>query len=511
MNKLLLFIVLIFIHPMRGSSTSQGTYPQAVEIVLRKAGKNRIELEKAITWCKKTGDPLKVKAVFFLIANMDAHYSADYYWADKNNDPIAFDEVSYPDFTSALKAFDAIKTKNPGIHPISVIKPDIYSVKGVFLINNINESFRAWKLSWAKNISFNDFCEYILPYRVCNEPLQDWRSIYSNKFAWITTKAKTGTPEQTLSYVYTDERNWFKDTWGMPNRNEPLPRLGAMQLLLRKSGKCEDIADLEVFTLRSQGIPATLNIIPYWATASDSHFVNTAFDGKMQPIQFDVSRTPAINNKLSREPSKVIRVTFAKQPGTVASIEPIKNIPDGFMRTVNYVDITEQYWKTTTVHCPLFPTPMQPKTAYICVFNGLKWCPTWWGTITNGIANFSAMSKGVVYLPIYYNNGKISPAGYPVAEGYQHNVVLDPDTIHRQPLLVENQDRYLLLQPGKTYKLMYWNNTWKILGKRTVLPGATNLMFLNVPRNALLLLVAENSKGFERPFMITDEGKRVWW
>jgi len=121
------------------------------------------------------------------------------------------------------------------------------------------------------------------------------------------------------------------------------------------------------------------------------------------------------------------------------------------------------------------------------------------------------MSKGVVYLPIYYSNGKVTPAGYPIAEGYQHELVLEPDTIHRQVVTIENQDKYLFLQSGKKYKLLYWNNKWKSLGTKTAMQGSTSLLFDNVPKNALLLLIPEYSKGLERPFMITDEGKRIWW
>lgn len=509
MSKRILFLLLFI--PLLSVAQHNSNYPAEVETVLRKSGKNRVELEKAIAWCKKTGDPLKVKAIYFLISNMDIHYSENYYWADKNGNKVAFDELLYPDFKSALEAFAPIKLNTPGIHAVPEILWDINTIKGEYLINNIEEAFKAWKQCWAKNIPFNDFCEYVLPYRVCSEPLQSWRSVFNKKFSWINEKAKTNSPEQTLSYVYTDERNWFTDTWGKEDRNEPLPHLGAMQLLQRKNGKCEDIADLEVFTLRSQGIPATLNVIPYWATATDSHFVNTAFDGQMHPIQFDVTRTPPVDNKLAREPSKVIRVTYSKQANTLANIEPTKDIPNGFMRSLNYIDITDQYWETTTISCPLFPHQLKSKIAYACVFNGLKWKPTWWGKVTNDRAIFTSMSKGAVYLPIYYTNGKVTPAGYPIVEGYQHELVLEPDTIHRHLVTIENQEKYLFLKSGKKYKLLYWDNTWKPLGTKTAPIAATALLFENVPKNALLLLIAEDSKGLERPFIITDDGKRVSW
>ena len=69
--------------------------------------------------------------------------------------------------------------------------------------------------------------------------------------------------------------------------DEPLSRLSALQLLFRKRGACEDIAALQVFSLRSQGIPAAYDVIPWWATSMGSHFVNTVFNDETYQIGYD--------------------------------------------------------------------------------------------------------------------------------------------------------------------------------------------------------------------------------
>ena|ERR1700748_2882881 len=102
-KRILLFFLLI---PSYAVAQRYTKYPIEVETVLKKAGKNRVELEKAIAWCKKSGDPLKIKAIYFLIANMDIHYSADYYWADKDGHKVAFNEFNYPSYEASISAFN---------------------------------------------------------------------------------------------------------------------------------------------------------------------------------------------------------------------------------------------------------------------------------------------------------------------------------------------------------------------------------------------------------------------
>jgi hypothetical protein len=135
-------------------------------------------LEKAIEHFRKAGDTLKLKAIYFLVSNMDNYCSADYYWADSLNRHVSFNELSYPTLDASLKAFEALKKQTPGLHPVTIKYRDIDSIKADFLISDIENAFEIWKKPQSKGFSFNMFCEYILPYRISIEPLQDWRSTY---------------------------------------------------------------------------------------------------------------------------------------------------------------------------------------------------------------------------------------------------------------------------------------------------------------------------------------------
>jgi len=507
MRRVLLFVLFI-------ASTTfahAASYPKEVEAALKKAGKNRTELEKAIRHFQLSHDQLKLKAVYFLIANMDIHYSMNYYWADAKGKKVSFNELAYPDFNTAVKAFGIIKAKTPGIHPVPVKYRDIDSIKADFLINNIDRAFEVWKRPAARQLSFANFCEYILPYRASVEPLQNWRDTYMKRFDGLYQSIKNKSVNEALHTIVLEQKKWFTNTWEIEHRSEPLPRLGAMQLLLRKKGNCDDMAGLQVFILRSQGYPATIDNIPFWATTSGTHFFNVTFDKSFRPVPFDVATAGVKIDTFEREPSKVVRTTFSKQPDALVNFISKNDIPEGFMQTSNYKDVTKEYWQTKDIAEAVSGNMLNKKIAYACVFNYLSWKPTWWGKVKKDSVRFNNMCRGVVYMPMWYVNHQLQPAGYPIAVGIQHQLVLKPDISHLRIINIKQEDKYLNFQPGKNYKLFYWDNKWKMIGQQRALNNVNKMMFVNVPRNALLLLLPEYSQKKERPFIITDNNERVWF
>lgn len=476
---------------------------------IKAAGENWTELVKAIKYFKKDKDPLKQEAVNFLIANMDIHFSADYVWVNSKGKEIKIDELSFSDFNSFKKSIDKMKDQGKIDETKEVQIMDLNSVNAKTLINTVNHAFKAWKNSNYRNISFNNFCEYILPYRVTIEPIQYWQPTYVSKYKWIGDSLNINPIEKVLPYVAADHKSLWINTYNAGGREEPLPRLGAQQLLFRMSGACEDIAALQVFMLRSQGIPASFNYIPYWATSTGGHFLNSVFNEEMQPLKYDATSTPAIVD-LTREPGKVLRITYSKQKNMLADLEHLDSIPPGFMQTRNYIDITDEYWKTQSVTCLINKLKPNCLIVYACVYNGGAWQPTWWGKVNNSTVEFSKMAKGAVYLPAYFSNGEIVPAGYPKGLGYSGEVELKPDQENKNTIVIQEQDRYLKFRADKSYSLYYWDDEWKLIAEKKATSETRELTFDDVPSNALLILIPEYSQGKERPFMIKD-GKRYWW
>lgn len=497
---------LIFLFTFISSSAQ---YSPQLEIALKKAGNNRSELEKALKHFSGKNNELKFKAMDFLITNMDIHHTSDYYWENSSGQKIAYSELEYTDFEQAKEAFIRLKEQNPGIKPVPVILKDIETITADFLIKNLEKAFKSWQDTPLKNISFNDFCEYILPYRIDVEPIQEWRSSYSEKFKWIDKEISSKGFSQVLPYVKDDYDKWFTNTWG-EQRKEPLPRLSALQLLQRKQGPCPDIADLGVFIMRSQGVPATVNVIPFWATSTGGHFMNTFFGDQMKEYYCDYG-AKSFDEKLQREPAKVLRITYSKNPNTLASFEDIRKIPPGILQQENYIDVTKDFWHTRDVSCSLYQTYNKSKIVYATTFNGLIWQPFWWGTIINNETVFTSICTETVIIPQYFINGKLIPAGPPVVVGSDKNKILVPDLNQRRDIVLAEKEKFLKFKLGVSYKLFYWQDGWKIAGIQNVSTAVSELKFEKVPKNALLLLVASDTKQLERPFTVGDDGGRTWY
>lgn len=56
---------------------------------------------------------------------------------------------------------------------IKVMDTDV--IDADYLAENIEYAFKSWSLPWAKDVSFEDFCRYILPYKMGNEEPERWR------------------------------------------------------------------------------------------------------------------------------------------------------------------------------------------------------------------------------------------------------------------------------------------------------------------------------------------------
>jgi hypothetical protein len=485
------------------SLAAHSQYPSVVQTALSQTKTNRTELTRALDYFYNTKDSLKIRSINFLVANMPLHNGYDYYWADEKGQRIPYNELDYPTFNDAVLALDSIKKKRGALHPVAYGFRDIDSVKADMLIENVELATQAYRARAGAGIPENDFLEYILPYRASNEDILRWRKVYATRYE--TSFDPGQSQEVQLLRVKHAISDQFRNLYGEP-KSEPLPRLNALQILLRKKGYCEDMADMAVFIARSRGIAATVDNIPAWATATGNHFLNFMMLDSTG-IHFD-----AVLDSLGREPAKVLRTTYSAQEDAIANWLDTAYIPKGFMRIRNYKDVTPEYWPVGDISVPLLPgANKKAPVVYACVYNSAEWLPVWYGRKKGDSATFTNMSRGVVYLPMSYEHGKFRAAGWPYALGYKNRSILRPDTIHTRSITLPEQEKYLKYRAGKKYRLFYWNGQWKAIGEQTAPDGCTQLVFAKVPANALLLMIPEYSQRKERPFMIFDNGERVWW
>ena len=81
--------------------------------------------------------------------------------------------------------------------------------------------------------------------------------------------------------------------------------------------------------------------------------------------------------------------------------------------------------------------------------------------------------------------------------------------ISRVDYLAHTDDNFI--REGEEYELFYWgDDEWVSVGKQTGSRKTQELIYDNVPKNALLLL-KNNTKGKEERIFTYEGEHQVWW
>lgn len=212
-----------------------------------------------IFFVAKTSDSLKL---FYL-----RHYIG-YHYSDKN-DSLKRNAANFLLNNIAYKS--ALTTNGSVITDISLISAED-------LITNIDYAFKAWDLPWAKDYSFENFCEFILPYRVYNEPFSPWRkNLYNHLYHILdSTQNKNGQALRKADVVrIVNDFIAFKFTF---DESSVRPVMSVNDELMQMNGNCQKRYLLVVSALRSVGIACGLDFTPLglcWHAGHDWTFYLT--------------------------------------------------------------------------------------------------------------------------------------------------------------------------------------------------------------------------------------------
>lgn len=497
-------------------------YPPAVRQALQKAGSNRVELEKVLKHYSQPQDSLKLKAAYYLIGNMPGHGYMTYVLKDTAGKEVPFNVLDYPDYQTMVVAWDSIAAKRGKLDYVKKeFIEDVQVIKADFLINNIDLAFKAWReKTWARFLTFDQFCRYVLPYRGSNEPLEDWRSYFYRQYHWLdSTFAKSKDVVKVATAINEDLKSWF--VFDSRFYRHPTDQ-GLSEMLKTKMGRCEDMANLAIFAMRANGLAVTSDYTPYWADAANNHAWNALIDTSGKAIPFMGSLFDPGKYTLPNRIAKVYRKTYEyHKENLIFKIKNKHKIPR-WLSGKSYIDVTRAYVPTANVEAYLTqPHPDTIRYAYLCVFNTGEWKAIDWGKINGKKAFFTDMGKDLVYLPAYYIDQKIVPAAEPfilLPSGKMY--VLHPDTLHTFSIAListmkkvttqaTDSKRKSFLDKGATYELFYWDGDWVSLGKKKA-PQQGPLIFDDVPAGALYWLVKEGSKKYERIFVYQNH-RQVWY
>ena len=374
-----------------------------LEESLRLAGDNRSEIETVLKHYE--GDTLKYKAAVFLIENMQGDYSLvgealdSFYVRIDSAYRSEGDFLSYRRFLGrAVKGVDWIGLEK---------RYDLENIKAEYLIRNIDEAFEVRESRWCRDLTFEDFCEYILPYRVGNEELEDWRTDYRKTFGHVFENVDLSADSalwivcDSLSRLY--EAHNYVYPAGFPSQKPSMLR----RILV---GTCEDYANLFVLIGRAFGIPVARDYTPQWANYHSSHDWASVVLGDTSYSFSLGDRTRLGEHVGSFEDhfmTKVFRRTYRRVQTPIEGSVP-SNIDFEHVR-----DVTSQFFETQEVNVRELYASITDNVL-LTVFDNQNWTAVDCAHREGDSVTFRDVRRcKAVYLPAYYRAGKVRPAQRP--------------------------------------------------------------------------------------------------
>ncbi|HMM11768.1 MAG TPA: hypothetical protein PKE03_06715 [Bacteroidales bacterium] len=366
--------------------------PAKVVKVLQSTGHNRVQLIKAIAQYVESEDTARRNALFFLISHMERQYAVEYQITDSSEHEKSFDPLQYADYQHMIKAWDSLSALPGGM--IFVAKRytfDRDTITTNLLLNTIDLAFQTKRRAYAAAIPDSIFLRYVLPYRVANEDLEDWRPLLSNYFSSIIPDTVPFTINQAARALSRHiDSTIFQEYRLLKNPNIVLPS----QILKERRASPRDLAVFRVMALRSIGIPATLDYVPWLSDSLNSVWFASYYAGSgawkpLLPEGFD----ERLLQDAGRIP-KVYRRIYHTLDSSLFALKDTKKFTPPFLGHFHYLDVTNQY---LTVRNISYQGPCHDEIIYLAVWNGKYWKPVDWAFCKGESAEFRNIGAQVRY------------------------------------------------------------------------------------------------------------------
>ena len=418
------YLLLLLLPALAGCMSAED---KELRAALDMAGENRAELEHVLDFF--ASDSLKSRAARFLIANMPASYG---YMPETQSEL----ESVYQDYDSINrvyayqtgeewgKSIDDLSHRCSYKWGMAGIEPDLHVLKSEYLIREIERSVEVWKKNaYSPYCSFDDFLEYVLPYRRLNGLIADNArdTFYHRHIGRFYCNTEKGWQVETDSLLYEYRQLVHSKFFGT---GIPLLTASAFERLQR--GLCIHRCWFNSLLLSSLGMPVAVDFVPAWGNRNNSHTWNVLMvDGESHAFEafwdYERWRYKRIYNNESTDIfwgkfrlPKVYRYTYSNHvEGPVADGRMRREDIPPLFRNIKKKDVSREYFTVRDVEVDLTaPIPSGVRYAYLAVFGYQQWHPVQWGKIKDGgKVVFKDMGMDMVYLPVYYMKGGVHPAG----------------------------------------------------------------------------------------------------
>ena len=423
-------------------------FPTSSETVLERnirwAGENGKELERVLDHYRCTGEKQKERCARYLITHMDRRAAITYEGVAQQNE---------------------------------VITPDLHAIRADFLIENIELAFEVWKkYPWCNHLTEEEFCRQILPYRIKNEPLEDWRKFYYNRYKGVADSLATaGATMQEVVF-------FFNSRYGKRYTHDAEKYRGDLSYKLIEEiggGTCDHLALNAAQVMRSIGIPLNIDVLPYHGKVNGGHAYNSFTDEKDEFHFFS---------------------PYEREPERNRWVAPV-------VKRICYE--SPVYQEVTSSYFPVADVVLEQPHLSIATYN--RGCLN---EIKQGVTEeektiFKDLSCGLLYFPV---DSLENPVGIPpfiLGEDGIPQYIPAPEpgrTVQLRDMHLYDVKRILTLDNARTYTLRGWDNGWKDI-TATLPSDSLTLYFDSVPDYKLFVIYGSTPyvADMQRPFVIQGD------
>lgn len=425
---------------------------QGVNYALKKSGNNCNELEKVLLYYQN--DSLRYEAACFLIENMVGHFSNQGSATDFYKQKLRMRLKPFSrDFLDSLWKETSVRYSDEDF----VKSYDLEVIESSYLIEDIDRAFQVWETApWYKEVSFEMFCRYILPYRVSDEQLvEHWRDSLIQDYAGCIR----GVTDMKQAFALL-ARAVDKELRSASSKCPYL--LDVLTMRDARFSRCEQRCIVTGNVMRALGIPIAYDCVERWANYSKnghSWIVLMGTDGKTYTL-YEGDSIPRPATWIDSSFFKPLALPDSNYSYRVDSLKRAAKVyrQNYFReedRDYSVMDVSAEYGLTDSVVILVNSTA---EYAELCTFKtGEDWKTIVRSKIRKGNCVFRNLGASIVYLPVVVKKDKTE--------------VLDAPFILRKggavkKLIPSKQKRTMRLN-RKYILLTNWTNRWyELIGGR---------------------------------------------
>lgn len=270
---------------------------------------------------------------------------------------------------------------------------------------------------WNTELTDEQAAELLMPYRMGNEPVSDWRGPYRQ---WL---APTEDSIATLDNAVDAARIVSAFIGACPYSDRlQTPHRSALRLLEAPIGFCREDCDRTAYAMRAMGIPVGVDMMPVSPDNGGSHRWNVVYDNHDRIYRmFDNLRFPPTRDSLHydmRRKGKVYRMTFGPQLERLEKYAGVHDAPPLLLHP-RLKDVTAEYFGHNRAEVEV----SGDGNVYLGIFTGHAFAPVDIARRSGGRAVFTDIEPEVIFFPVRSASGRYEQCGWPfmlTADGRVH-------------------------------------------------------------------------------------------